>query len=200
MGAVSVGLYFHSGLTLASLAAFVFTNVMVLTAIVDWDYLIIPDSILLVGLLAGSLSFALMEGEEILSRYVDSLGAFSVVLAVMTLGTRLFGKPAMGFGDVKLAGVIGFFIGFVDFLVALWVACILGSAYWLFCQVSGKELRRMSIAPGRIPPVPDLTGSIASPEGTALPFGSFLSIAAIAVMFAHESIHTWIESWIALTQ
>ena len=200
MGLVSVGLCFHSGLSWASLAAFVFTNVMVLTAIIDWDYLIIPDSILLVGLLAGSRCFALMEGEEVLLRYVDGLGAFVALLPVMIIGAKLLRKPAMGFGDVKLAGVIGFFIGFVDFLVVLWVGCILGSAYWLFCQVSGKELRRMSIAPGDIPPVPDFTGSIASPEGTVLPFGSFLSIAAIVVMFAHESIHTWIESWIALTQ
>ena len=200
MGAVCVGLYVHSGLTWESLTSFVFVIFMVMIAIVDWEHLIIPDSILVLGFLAGSFCFASTEVKDILPSIIDGLGAFTAVFAARAFGSWLFRKPAMGFGDVKLAGQIGFFIGFPDFLLVLWVASVAGSAYWLFCLLSGKELRTINIAPNCGSPSPDPIGSVVTAKGALLPFGTFLSISAIAVMFMHEVIRSWVGAWIALAQ
>jgi prepilin signal peptidase PulO-like enzyme (type II secretory pathway) len=51
----------------------------------------------------------------------------SLVLLVGIIGSRVFRKPAMGFGDVKLMGLLGAFTGWAGVLAGFFIACILGS-------------------------------------------------------------------------
>jgi leader peptidase (prepilin peptidase)/N-methyltransferase len=50
-----------------------------------------------------------------------------LVYAVGVVGTRIFRKPAMGFGDVKLMGLLGAFAGWIGVIQGFFVACLLGS-------------------------------------------------------------------------
>lgn len=83
--------------------------------------------------------------------------------------SRIRGKPinavAFGFGDVRLGGFIGLVLGFPEVLSALFIAVLLGGlaglAYWF---VQAVILRRYSLF-------------------TAIPYGPFLVIGAMIVMF-----------------
>jgi leader peptidase (prepilin peptidase)/N-methyltransferase len=50
-----------------------------------------------------------------------------VIWALGVVGTRVFKKEAMGFGDVKFLGLIGGFVGPVGALLALLAAAIVGA-------------------------------------------------------------------------
>ncbi|MEC4854157.1 MAG: A24 family peptidase, partial [Jaaginema sp. PMC 1079.18] len=47
--------------------------------------------------------------------------------AIALVGTLILGKTAMGAGDAKLAAMMGAWLGWQSFLVAGFLACLLGS-------------------------------------------------------------------------
>jgi len=55
-----------------------------------------------------------------------------VILAVGAIGRQVFRKEAMGFGDVKLMGLLGGFAGWGGVLSGFALACILGSAVGIY--------------------------------------------------------------------
>jgi leader peptidase (prepilin peptidase)/N-methyltransferase len=63
------------------------------------------------------------------------LAGSSLVLLVGIVGSRVFRKPAMGFGDVKLMGLLGAFTGWAGVLAGFFIACILGSIAGLYLLV-----------------------------------------------------------------
>jgi leader peptidase (prepilin peptidase) / N-methyltransferase len=124
--------------------------------------------------------------------------------------TRLLGKEAMGFGDVKYMGMIGGFAGWQGVVVTLMVACLAGSVGGLVHMaasgrpyITGRDLEDEELTPLRRlalwltgakgPAKPD--ERLATRPGTALlarfatgdpyiPFGPFLTAgAAVAIFF-----------------
>lgn len=87
------------------------------------------------------------------------------VKVLSRLRNRDINAVAFGFGDVRLGGFIGLILGFPDVLSAIFLAILLGGlagiAYWF---VRAVILRRYSLF-------------------TAIPYGPFLVIGAVAVLF-----------------
>ena len=79
----------------------------------------------------------------------------------------------MGFGDVKLAGVIGLYVGWKIFLAVLWAAALAGGLYGLF-MISVMKKRR----------------------DAKLPFGAFLAVAAGLALLFEPEVQTVINSWL----
>lgn len=84
------------------------------------------------------------------------------VWAIRIVGTRLFRKEAMGFGDVKYLAMIGAFLGWRSALLTLLLACIFGA----------------------------VIGGVGALRGgaTKIPFGPFLALGAIASLFGERPI------------
>jgi leader peptidase (prepilin peptidase)/N-methyltransferase len=57
------------------------------------------------------------------------LAGSTLILVVGVVGSRVFRKPAMGFGDVKLMGLLGGLTGWSGALVGFLAASILGALY-----------------------------------------------------------------------
>ncbi len=77
----------------------------------DWIYGFIPDEMILVGLLFCKVT----------NLYVAFFAGLAFLLIVLL--TRFRG---MGLGDVKLAFLMGFLLGWPNILVAVWIAFVLG--------------------------------------------------------------------------
>lgn len=61
------------------------------------------------------------------SALAGGLTAFVLFWGLYILGRILFGRGALGFGDVKLAGVIGLMTGYPDVMRALMIGVVLGA-------------------------------------------------------------------------
>lgn len=66
-------------------------------------------------------------GYALASCLLGMLAGSGLVYLVGEVGRRVFRKPAMGFGDVKLMGLLGGLAGWSGALAGFFIACVLGS-------------------------------------------------------------------------
>lgn len=139
--------------------AFLISACLALLAI-DAEFQILPDAITLSGTAVGlALSFAPGAPTPAASLAGAALGGGTLFL-LGWLWEKLRGVEAMGFGDVKMLAMIGAFLGPWGVLLTV-----------LFASATGAAIGILLIAARR--------GSLRM----ALPFGVFLALGAIAVVF-----------------
>ncbi len=153
-----------------ALSRALFFLVLVVVAFIDWENLIIPNGLLIAGLVIGIVAKSLISFRLLGAAAIAGLFAGIAMLIVRAIGNLAFRKDTMGIGDVKLSILIGFFVGFGNFLIAVWLASVLGVLYWSFKRIT--------------------TGA---PKDIRLPFGSFLSIASAVVYLASGYTHPLIQ-------
>lgn len=108
---------------------------LILGTFVDLEHLIIPDRVTLGGIAAGLLlSWAVPElhGADdrlaaLLRAAVGAAVGWGLLWAVAVLGKAIFRKDAMGFGDVKLLGAVGAFMGWQAVLFTVMISSLTGS-------------------------------------------------------------------------
>ncbi|MCA8981605.1 MAG: prepilin peptidase [Planctomycetes bacterium] len=170
-------------------------SALVVTTFVDFDCFEIPDSVSIGGMVVGpmlsfllpqlhvdSASALLFSGADevtrtgaLLNSLVGMASGFGVLWLVGRVGARAFGKDAMGFGDVKLLGAGGAFVGPGGILAALMLGSVLASLWgaavmWRFyALVQGRARRRA----GRKPVAK--AWRVARLAGQYVPFGPFLA-------------------------
>jgi leader peptidase (prepilin peptidase)/N-methyltransferase len=144
--------------------------VVVPAAVADLTSFIIPNAIVAAGaVLAIALGTALDPGGEP-DRLIAGAAAGGGLLAIVLAYPR-----GMGMGDVKLAAVIGLFLG-LSVVPALVVAIVSGSL------IGALVIARRGVRAGR---------------RTALPFGVFLALGALVALFAgHPLIHWYADRFI----
>ena len=173
-----------SGTTCVYVFFIVFCCLLIVGSFVDLRLHIIPNeitytglilapiaSILCVGLhdLSGSLRFFVDSGNQWIASLLASLiGIFvsgGLIFLCGVFGKLVFRKDAMGFGDVKLMGVIGGFLGWKLAVATFFLAPFFGLLFGLPRLISKK--------------------------GNVIPYGPFLSLAAfVCLLFKDFSIKT----------
>ncbi len=131
--------------------ALFFVSILIVIFFADMKYGIIPDQVLIVGILVTIpyLLFAYpLSGGSIQSILINHLlsgaGAFLFFLMIFML-TRGRG---MGFGDVKFAFLIGLVLGFPDTALAFYVAFLTGGLIGIILILWKKKRLKSSIAFG----------------------------------------------------
>jgi prepilin signal peptidase PulO-like enzyme (type II secretory pathway) len=103
---------------------FFFTGLALFIGIVDFNSQKIPNSLLLL-LTGGLLGIdAFWNPGAIPYRLISGVSAFALFYIVYRI------RGGLGFGDVKYAGVIGYFLGPGRVINGLLYAVLLGLAYW----------------------------------------------------------------------
>jgi leader peptidase (prepilin peptidase)/N-methyltransferase len=128
--------------------------------VIDAEFRILPDKITLTGIAVGiALSFFSRVRTPLSSIAGAALGAGGLYLLAW-LWEKLRKVEAMGMGDVKMLGMIGALLGPSGVVITVLLASVAGSLVGLVLVLA----RRGSLQ-------------------TALPFGVFLSLGAIATLF-----------------
>ena len=138
--------------------------VLVPVAFIDLDHRIIPNAILLPGAVAAIAIVAATEPSQLPEHLIAGAAAAGFLLAAVLAYPR-----GMGMGDVKLAGVLGLYLGRSvgpAMLVALLTGTIVGVAI----------IARKGAAEGR---------------KTAVPFGPFLAVGGLVGLFFGPDIVDW---------
>ena len=112
----------------------------------DLKYQIIPDSIQ-VSLFAFSFLFLVTQGVTPKIFFDQVIAAFVIMLPILLL-FLLTKSKAMGFGDVKLAFNMGFLLGIMDGIMALYIGFVSGAAVGILLIFIKKKGLKSKIAFG----------------------------------------------------
>ena len=117
----------HFGYSLQTLAALGFTWALIPLFLIDFDHQILPDSITLPLLWSGLLL-------SLLNLFIDShtsiIGAVAGYLSLWTIFhvfKLLTGKEGMGYGDFKLLGALGAWVGWQSLPVVILFSSVVGA-------------------------------------------------------------------------
>ncbi len=141
-----------------------FVILLVPVTLIDLDHRIIPNTLMLVGTVV-SVTLILLTDPSALTEHLIAAAAAGGFLLIAALA-----YPAgMGMGDVKLAAVIGLFLG-RNVAPAMFVALITGSVVGalIIAKKGAKEGRK-----------------------TAIPFGPYLAFGGLVGLFAGDAIVEW---------
>jgi leader peptidase (prepilin peptidase)/N-methyltransferase len=132
-----VALFHFFGLTITFAALAVLTSLLIALSMIDFDHKILPDNLVfltgVLGLLFSTTSSSLLSPTEAI---YQSLIAFFGANIFIGAYSKLRGMTMMGFGDIKLIGVLTLFIGLPLTLNALMIACISGIVYYVLLKFS----------------------------------------------------------------
>ena len=142
----------------------VFVLLLVPIALIDLDHRIIPNRLTLWGSVAALGILAVIDPGRLPEHLIAGVaaGGFLLVAALAYPG-------GMGIGDVKLAAMMGLFLGRAV-APAMLVALVAGTL------VGAVVMARKGVTEGR---------------KTAVPFGPFLALGALAGLFAGDAIVDW---------
>lgn len=152
------------GWTIQLLPALLLVTTLVIVTNSDLDLRVIPNQVLFVSLLCGLIAQALAHPDLWLTWTLATVISFVVFFAIALAYPR-----GMGMGDVKLAGVMGLYLGRAvgpSLLLAFLVGTIVGIGV----------MASKGVAEGR---------------KTALPFAPFMAIGGIFGLFFGEDVVHW---------
>jgi len=153
-------LFWKFGLTLKFLFSFLFACVLIIITFIDLEHQIIPDVLTLLGIPVFFLAAVFAMGVSPLEAVLGALIGGGILYAI-AFGYELITKrEGMGGGDIKLLAMLGAFFGWKSLFFILLVSSFLGAIVGIsVILIKGKDMRY------------------------AVPFGPFLSLAALAYIF-----------------
>jgi leader peptidase (prepilin peptidase)/N-methyltransferase len=169
MALLSIALVFKFGFTLALPVYFVFSGALLVVIVIDFYHKIIPDVISLPGIVIG---FACSFINPVVSWQDSGIGLLigGGVLYALAAGYYLFTKrEGMGGGDIKLLAMIGAFLGWQSLPFVVFGSSILGALVGIGAMARQKKGGK-----------------------TMIPYGPFLSLAALLYMFYRELINHYL--------
>ena len=147
-----------------------FVAMLIAVAAIDLEHRVIPNKILVPSAVWAVAGSALVRTSELPELLVAGAGAFIALLLV-----ALAHPAGMGMGDVKLAGVMGLYLG-LSILPAMLVAFLAGTLVGLGIMArEGAAARKQGVPFGPFLAVGGLVGLLAGPELIELYRDAFLS-------------------------
>lgn len=165
MALLSGALYRSFGPSFALFYYFLFVAALLAVIFIDLHHQIIPDKISLPGIVIGFLGSFF---NPLVTWQQAGLGILiggGILYAVAAGYVLLTGKEGMGGGDIKLLAMIGAFLGWQSLLYVVFASSLTGSV------IGGLSLLLQK-----------------KDSQTRIPFGPFLSLAALSWLFFQDSI------------
>jgi leader peptidase (prepilin peptidase) / N-methyltransferase len=162
--------YWWFGLDLILIPRLIFACGLLVLAVIDLRHRILPNPITLGGTVLGFL-FSLFLPPGWLASLIGLLIGGGVLFVVGELYFRVRGIEGMGMGDVKMLAMIGAFLGWKAVLVTIVLASMSGAIVGVIMLIGRKGNMQY-----------------------ALPFGTFLSAAALVASFVGDGLIDWYVS------
>jgi leader peptidase (prepilin peptidase)/N-methyltransferase len=153
-------LFMKFGLTLNFLVFFIFTAVLIVISFIDLDHQIIPDILSLPGIPIFFLAAVFIVKVPWHEALIGLLVGGGVLFLIALIYEFITKREGMGGGDIKLLAMIGGFLGWKSLIFVLLFSSLAGAIVGITAMVIKKQDMKY-----------------------AVPFGPFLSLAAIAYIF-----------------
>ncbi len=163
-GIFFVLLFLKFGLSFSLLKFIIFLCLLIIATFTDLSHQIIPNVVSLPGIVVGLL----FNISSLLDALIGTLIGAGILWVFRQAGLWVKKQEMMGWGDIKMAGMIGAFLGVSAGLLALFLGVCLGVLIWslliLFKVKSRKEF---------------------------IPFGAFLAFGSVIAVFFNQQIISW---------
>jgi leader peptidase (prepilin peptidase)/N-methyltransferase len=165
-------LYWLLGPSLLFISRAVFASALVALFAIDLEHYLLPDAITLPGIVVGFI-FSLFAEPGWLASLIGILAGGGVLWGVAEAYYRIRHEDGLGFGDVKMLGMIGAFLGWKLMLLTLLFGSVGGSVIGVVLIISGRGDMKYK-----------------------LPFGTFLALGAASAMIVGPTfLHWYIGQW-----
>ncbi|PLX77787.1 MAG: prepilin peptidase [Azoarcus sp.] len=155
----------HFGFGLAAAGALLFLWAMIALAFIDLDTQLLPDDITLPLLWLG-LAFNLAGVyTDLPSAVIGAMAGYLALWSIFWLFKLATGKEGMGYGDFKLLGAIGAWLGWQTLPLTILLSSVVGAVIGISLIVFARHGRNIPI-----------------------PFGPYLATAGIIALFWGEAI------------
>lgn len=170
-GALYFALASAHGPTPRALATMAFATAVLVLTLTDLDHQLLPNAITLPGIVAGLAASFLPgppQGPSPLDALAAAVGGFAVLYAVGKSWEGLRGIEALGGGDPKMVAMLGAFLGVQKVVLTVFLASLVGTLVGAaFIALARRGFQQK------------------------LPLGTFLGLAALAVVFTGDPILAW---------
>lgn len=167
-GVVFMLCYLVFGITPELLKALTFVSMLIIIMVSDFNYMIIPDEVLLFFGCLLALEIGIIDGYKVLiSSLINGLIAFVAMYLLKTLGDFMFKKESMGGGDIKLMFIFGLVLGAPLAIISIFIGSLVGLPISLILLSKNSE--------------------------HIVPFGPYLSIGAIIILLLNIDFNTLIN-------
>ncbi|MBW2631687.1 MAG: prepilin peptidase [Deltaproteobacteria bacterium] len=157
---MSLLLFRKYGLSLEYLFSFLFTCALIVITFIDLKHQIIPDVITLPGIPLFALAAILFMNITLKTSLIGILAGGGCLYLVAFVYQLLTKREGMGGGDIKLLAMLGGFLGWQSLWFIIMASSLIGAVAGISAMIcKGKDTKY------------------------AVPFGPFLSIAAVAYIF-----------------
>lgn len=165
MALLTAAVFHHFGLTVTGAGYFIFCAALVTIIWIDIHHQIIPDLISLPGIVLGFLFSFFNTNLSWQSSLIGLVVGGGVLYTIAFLYLLIRKQDGMGGGDIKLLAMIGAFLGWQSLLFVIFFSSITGTVVGLAAMVKQKK-----------------------GGATRIPFGPFLSLAALTYLFFDQQI------------
>ena len=149
----------------------ILSSLLVVIGVIDYKHTIIPNGSIIFGLIAGLIYRLILPLVlELEIPWIDSIlglligGGFFLLIAIIFNG-------GMGGGDIKLMGMLGFFLGLNKIIMVTFLSFIIGAVFTLPLLALKKKSRKDMI-----------------------PFGPFIALSAlITMLYYHELLNLYFK-------
>ena len=163
-GLLFVICYLSFGISFDLIIALTFTSLLIIVILSDYYYMIIEDSVLIVFSLLLIIEIYFINGLDVLLHsLLSALISFIIMLLLKLFGDFIFKRESMGGGDIKLMAVFGLIIGWELSIIAIFLSAFIALPVSVFIMKTNKNHE--------------------------IPYGPFLSMAALIIYFSHIDIN-----------
>jgi leader peptidase (prepilin peptidase)/N-methyltransferase len=142
--ALSALVAWHFGYSLETMAALILTWALIVLTVIDLDHQLLPDSITLPLLWLGIL-FALLGTTftDLNSAVIGAIAGYLILWSIFHLFKLVTGKEGMGYGDFKLLGALGAWLGWQMLPVIIILSAAVGAITGIgMILVGGRDSQR----------------------------------------------------------
>lgn len=155
------------GVSIQTVAALFFTWVLIALTLIDLKKQLLPDNMTLPLLWLGIFLSLFDVFTDLTSSVIGAMAGYLILWSVYQLFKLLTKKEGMGFGDFKLLGALGAWVGFSYLPQIILVSSVVGSVAGISMLIFGRTKQQQPI-----------------------PFGPYLAVAGWIALLWGETINT----------
>jgi len=173
-GCFAIAISLKFGLTITGLIYYLLLISLVVITFIDLDFQIIPNTISLPGIVIGLIASFYLSEISVQDSLLGILIGGGLFYLIAYIFVTIRGIEGMGMGDVKLLAMLGAFFGLKGVMFIIFISSIIGTFAGMMVMIQTRSFTFKQ----------------------KIPFGPFLSIAAMIYIFWGELLIYYYIMWL----